>query len=124
MLLLFYKFLSVIYSSVYLYITTLSYLNLLLVVNISTLFVAPNINTLSSKAQQSKNDIQPVKNDIQPVKERKDNTPAAILDDPKQKKTIVEKNETTNNIVFLIPLLTTLLIGLSVLIFYRINRKT
>ena len=79
--------------------------------------IAPNINTLSSKAQQSKNDIQP-------VKERKDNTPAAILDDPEQKKTIVEKNETTNNIVFLIPLLTTLLIGLSVFIFYRINRKT
>ncbi len=79
--------------------------------------IAPNINTSSSKAQQSKNDTEP-------VKERETGTTVEILDKPEQNKTIVEKNETTNNIVFLIPLLTTLLIAVSIFIFYRINRKT
>ncbi len=79
--------------------------------------IAPNINKVTSKAQQAKNDTEP-------VKEREADAPAKILDVPEQKKTITEKNETTNDIVFLIPLLTTLLIAVSIFIFYRINRKT
>ena len=65
-------------------------------------------------------------NNIQPAKEKEAKNSTELLEYHNQNEKneeIVEINKNTNNIVFLIPILTTLLIGISIFAYYRINKK-
>jgi|TARA_B110000116_G_scaffold248817_1_gene242088 hypothetical protein len=81
--------------------------------------IAPNINNVIPEDKQTINNIQPAKE-----KEAKNSTELLEYHNQNEKnEEIVEINKNTNNIVFLIPILTTLLIGISIFAYYRINKK-